>query len=102
MKVIDKIEVEPSIIEMIQALYEDYRAKQDLLTMLFEIHKADEDSSVIESKPFETYEKKFMKTKIKYDTAMKELQKKYIPEKYQNSSYRFEVNFEENVLEIQE
>ena len=56
MKIVTKIPVNSEVIEMIQALYEDYRAKQDLLTMIFELHKTDEDGAVIDSKPFETYE----------------------------------------------
>ena len=61
MRTIEKIKVNHEAIEIVQALYEDYRAKQDLLTMIFELHKNDTDGSVIDSKPFETYEKKFMK-----------------------------------------
>lgn len=102
MKVIEKIEVKQEIIEMIQALYEDYRAKQDLLTMLFELHKTDEDDTLINSKNFEGYEKKFMKAKIAYDTAMKEIQAEYIPEHYKKTKYQFEVNFVDNTLDIQE
>lgn len=102
MRTIEKIKVNHEAIEMVQALYEDYRAKQDLLTMIFELHKNDTDGSVIDSKPFETYEKKFMKTKIKYDTAMKELQENYIPDQYKKGEYTFEVNFEEDTLDIKE
>ena len=102
MRTIEKIKVNHEAIEMVQALYEDYRAKQDLLTMIFELHKNDTDSSVIDSKPFETYEKKFMKTKIKYDAAMKELQENYIPDQYKKGEYTFEVNFEEDTLDIKE
>ena len=41
-----------------------------------------------------------MKVKIAYDAIMKELQEKYIPDKYKEGNYRFEVNFEDKVLEI--
>ena len=102
MKIVTKIPVNSEVIEMIQALYEDYRAKQDLLTMIFELHKTDEDGAVIDSKPFETYEKKSMKAKIKYDTAMKTLQENYVPEDYRKSNYRFEVNFEDNTVDIED
>lgn len=99
-KIIEIIPVEEKIINYVQSIYEDYRAKQDLLTMIFEIHKNDEDDSIIDSKPFNSYEKKFMKVKIAYDAIMKELQEKYIPDKYKEGNYRFEVNFEDKVLEI--
>ena len=41
-----------------------------------------------------------MKVKIAYDTCMKEIQKKYIPDEYKNDNYRFEINFENRRLEI--
>ena len=100
--VIEKVKVEHDVIEYVQALYEDYSAKADLITMIFEMHKNDDDDAVISSKPFETYEKKFMKAKIKYDQAMKELQENHVPEKYQVGSLRFEVNFEDDTLDIVE
>ena len=41
-----------------------------------------------------------MKSKIKYDTIMKEVQTKYIPEDFKRDGYRFEINFEDKVIEI--
>lgn len=99
-EIIDRIGLENTILDYVQAAYEDYNAKRDLLTMLFELHKFDEDGSIIESIPFKNYEKEFMKAKIKYDTAMKEIQKNYIPAQYQKENLRFEVNFEEGLIEI--
>ena len=99
-KIVKTITLEEDIINYVQSIYEDYRAKQDLITMIFELHKNDEDDSIIESKPFISYEKKFMKVKIEYDTIMKEIQKKYIPDEYKNDNYRFEINFENRRLEI--
>lgn len=100
MNILKKISMDKSIVEMLQAYYEDYRAKQDLLTMIFELHKHDEDGSVVESAPFKSYEKQFMEAKIKYDTMMSTIQKTYIPKEYQKDIYRFEVNFDESVVEI--
>lgn len=99
-EIVEKIPVSKDIIDYLQSVYEDYKAKQDLITMIFEIHKNDEDDTIIDSKPFSSYEKKFMKIKIEYDTIMKELQENYIPEKYKKGNYRFEVNFGDGVLEI--
>ena len=99
-KIIASFPIDLEILDYIQAAYEDYRAKQDLLTMMFEIHKYDEDDSIIDSIPFQSYEKKFMKAKIKYDTIMKEVQTKYIPEEFKRDGYRFEINFEDKVIEI--
>lgn len=100
MKIEKSIKVESSIIEMIQAIYEDYSAKSDLLTSMFEIHKFDDDGSFIQSKPFKAYEKEFAKAKLQYETTMSELRDKYIPDNYKNSQYKFEVNFENNTIDI--
>lgn len=95
-----KKELNKDVVEYIQAAFEDYKAKQDLISMIFEIHKYDEDESIVESKPFAHYEKEFAKAKVKYDTAMQELRTLYIPEQFQSERYRFEVDFEENILGI--
>lgn len=99
-EIIKTIPLKEEILDYVQAAFEDYKAKQDLITMIFEIHKYDEDDSVIESVPFQSYEKRFMKTKIKYDTIMKELQEKYIPEEFKKDGNRFEVDFEDKVINI--
>lgn len=99
-EIIKTIPLNDETLNYVQAAFEDYKAKQDLITMIFEIHKYDEDDSVIESKPFASYEKKFMKAKIKYDTIMKELQENYIPEEFKKDGNRFEVEFEDKVINI--
>lgn len=99
-EIIKTIPLNDETLNYVQAAFEDYKAKQDLITMIFEIHKYDEDDSVIESKPFISYEKKFMKAKIKYDTIMKELQENYIPEEFKKDGNRFEVEFEDKVVNI--
>lgn len=99
-KIIEKIEIKKEVIEYIQRLYEDYKAKQDLLTMIFEIHKEDDNDTIITSKPFQKYEKMFAESKIAFDTGMKVIQDEQIPEKYKSSVYNFEVNFVDNTLDI--
>lgn len=99
-EILEKVKVEPKIIEYIQKTYETYRAKQDLLTMIFDLHKEDSTGAIIVSEPFKAYEREFAIAKMEYDTAMKELQKDYIPEKYATSEYTFEVNFQEECLDI--
>ena len=42
-KIVKTITLEEDIINYVQSIYEDYRAKQDLITMIFELHKNDED-----------------------------------------------------------
>lgn len=94
------LSLEKEIVDYVQAAFEDYKAKQDLITMMFELHKFDEDDSIIESVPFKAYEKKFMKAKVQYDTIMKEIQEKYIPQEYRKDGNRFEIDFEEENIKI--
>ena len=94
------IKLNDDIVDYIQAAFEDYKAKQDLITMIFELHKYDEDHSIIDSEPFKYYERCFMKAKVKYDTIMREVQETYIPQKYRSEKYRFEVDFENKQIGI--
>ncbi len=100
MNIEKSVKVDASVIEMIEGIYEDYAAKKDLIASMFEIHKSDEDDSFVESKPFLAYEKKFQKVKVAYDTAMTEIRDKYVPKEYQTGNYKFEVNFENNSIDI--
>ena len=99
-EIIKTIPLNDETLNYVQAAFEDYKAKQDLITMIFELHKYDEDYSIIESEPFKYYEKCFMKAKVKYDTIMKEIQEKYIPNEYKAEKYRFEIDFENKELGI--
>lgn len=100
MKNIKVIKVDKKVIDMLQACYEDYRAKQDIITMIFELHKYDTDASVVESAPFKHYEKQFMESKIKYDTTMEEIRQKYIPEELKIIDYRYDVDFDKCTINI--
>lgn len=95
-----KKEIPEGVVEQLQSYYEDYRAKQDLIMMLFEMHKNDTDAVIIESKPFLAYEKKFAEAKVYYDTMMEEIRNNYVPKEYQKAQYNFGVNFETNEIEI--
>lgn len=99
-KVLKRIKMQENDVNYIQALYEDYRAKQDLITMIFELHKFDETDTILCSVPFKSYEKQFAMAKVAYDEGMKIIQEKYITEEYQNSTYQFEINFNEKEMEI--
>lgn len=101
MKEVTRIECNKELFEMAQARFEDYKAKQDLLTTLFEIHKYDEDNTLINSLPFKTYEKQFMETKVAYDQVMKLIQETVIPEQYKKDGYRFELDFEHDNIKIE-
>ena len=94
------IPLKEEMVDYIQAAFEDYKAKQDLITMIFELHKYDEDYSIIDSAPFRYYESCFMKAKVKYDTIMSELQNEYIPDEYKTAKYRFEVDFDNKQIGI--
>lgn len=95
-----KIDININLLDMIQAYFEDYKAKQDLITMLFELHKFDEDASILESVPFKHYEREFREAKIAYDTCMEEIRKTCIPQEYQAAKYKFDIDFEDKCIYI--
>lgn len=86
------------IMDTLEALYYDYRAKQDIINSVFDIHKFDEDAVVITGAPFKAYEKAFAEAKVKYDEAMQNIQDTYIPKELQDAGCRWEVNFEESKI----
>lgn len=86
------------MLELLEALYYDYRAKQDIINSVFDIHKFDLDGSVIDGAPFKAYEKAFSEAKIKYDEMMETVQNTYIPEETRNAGCRWEVNFDESKI----
>ena len=97
---VELINVESELVDKLQALFEDYRAKQDLLTMIFELHKYDNDSAIIDSVPFRNYERRFGESKIAYETMIDLIRNNYIPSKYDSSEYNFEVDFELKKIKI--
>lgn len=100
--IVKTIPLEEETLNYIQALFEDYNAKRDLITMMFELHKFDDDYSIITSTPFKAYEKEFAKSKIMYDTAMQEIQERLIPDEFKSEKYNFEVKFDEQEIQIYE
>lgn len=99
-KEIIEIKAEREVLEYLEALYTEYRAKQDIINSVFELRKFDEDAVVIGSTPFKVYEKEFGAAKIKYDKAMDEIRDKYIPQELQEAGCRFEVDFENDVIKV--
>lgn len=87
-------------IDYIQSLFLDYKAKQDILNSVFEGHKYDTDSSVIESVPFKHYEKEFAKAKFAFDTCMNNVQEEYIPDDLKGKVSYWEVVFDDGVLRL--
>lgn len=92
---VTEINAEKGIIETLEALYYDYRTKQDIINSVFDIHKFDDDSLIVESPAFKAYEKAFAAAKVKYDNVMQKVQDTYIPKELQEAGCKWEVNFDE-------
>lgn len=102
-KIIKTIKMETEDRDYLERCFVDYTGKQDLLNSIFELHKFDSDDTLINSVPFKTFYKQFAETKFVYDTVMKEMEKKYIPQELQDKGCRWEVDFsakEMNITEI--
>lgn len=101
-KIIKTVKMETEDRDYLERHYVDYAAKQDLLNSIFELHKFDEDDTVISSVPFQSYHKKFAESKLAYDLVMKEIQEKYIPKELQDKGCRWEVDFGISTIVISE
>ncbi len=99
-KEVIEIKANHEILEYLEALYTEYRAKQDIIQSILDLHKFDEDASVINSVPFKAYEKEFGIGKVKYDKAMDEIRDQYIPKELQDAGCRFEVDFENDLIRV--
>lgn len=99
-KKIIEIKVKDSDVEFIEALFYEYRAKQDIINSIFDIHKFDDDPVIINSVPFKAYETQFGESKVKYDEGMKLIQDTYISKELQESGCKWEVDFTNNKLRI--
>ena len=97
-KEVIEIVADNEIIEVLESLYYDYRAKQDIINSVFDLHKYDDDTLVVESAPFKAYEKAFADAKVKYDNAMLEVQNIFIPGDLQERGCKWEVNFDEKKI----
>lgn len=97
-----KIKLDSTEIARIAAIYEDYIAKKDIITTLFEIHKFDTDDAILNSAPFKSFYKRFTTAKQAYDTLMEEIRQTYIPVENQTSNFNFEVLFQTEEIAIYE
>lgn len=95
-----EVKMKEEVIDKLEALYTEYRAKQDIINYIFDLHKFDEDDSIIKSSPFRSYEKEFTEIKVKYDEAMKMVSDEIVPKQYRDIGCTWEVDFNENLLKI--
>lgn len=93
-----EIRVEKGMLETLEARYYDYRAKQDIINSVFDLHKFDNDALVVSSAPFRAFEKAFAEAKVKYDAAMDMVRDTYIPQDLLEAGCRWEVDFDEGKL----
>lgn len=94
-KKVMEIKVNEGELEYLEARYHEYRAKQDIINSIMEIHVFDDDATIINSEPFKAYEKAFAEAKYMYDHTMEEIQNKYIPEEVRNAGCKWEAKFNE-------
>lgn len=99
-KVIEIKVTDGGVLETLEALFYDYRAKQDIINSVFDLHKFDDDALVVSSAPFKAYEKAFAKAKVKYDEAMKKVQGAYIPQELREAGCKWEVDFDESKITV--
>lgn len=95
-----EVKVNEEVMNYLEAAYVEYRAKQDILNSIIDLHSYDDNDAVIHSKPFQSYEKQFAEAKFKYDTIMTEVQNSFIPEDVRDAGCRWEADFQNGVIKV--
>lgn len=71
------VKIEPSIVERIERLYFDYESYKDVVATCFDLHKADTDSSFLDSEVFKKYQENMHEAFVAYNVAKGELETQY-------------------------
>lgn len=96
-----ELDLNQELVDYVQRLGYEVDGYAYIINNLFEMHKDDVDDSLIQSVPFQTYNKQFFEAKSKYEMAKVELEreiKKLVVEKtgIENPKFSWDIpNFSE-------
>lgn len=73
------LEITKDTCNYLQRLAYEVMTRKDVITTMFETHKDDADTSVLDSVPFKHYHKLLEEAEFAYDVAKQELEKSLMP-----------------------
>lgn len=95
-----QIEVTNELTEYLERLSYEIASRSDIITMLIEKHKDDEDASVLESKAFKVYSEQLGALKAEFELAKREFQDAVIPDVFKSHRYDWDLDYKSRVVTI--
>ena len=95
-----KIDVNEKASEYLERLSYEISTRSDIITMLLENHKYDEDVAILESNAFKTYSEQLGKLKAEFELAKREFADEYIPDELKNHQTEWNLDYKTHELII--
>ena len=95
-----KIEVQKDIAEYMERLSYEISARADIVTMLLENHKYDNDASVLLSKAFKVYSEQLGELKAEFELVKNEFAETMIPKVFKGHEYEWSLDYKTRTLTI--
>lgn len=95
-----KIEVNNDITDYLERLSYEISSRSDIITMLLENHKNDNDASVLESEAFKVYSKQLTSVRAEFELAKREFEDTCIPDVFKGHKYEWDLDYKTRMLTI--
>lgn len=95
-----KIEVKSELTEYLERLSYEIASRKDIITMLIEKHKDDEDASVLESKAFKVYSEQLGALRAEFEMVKREFQDMVIPDIFKSHRYDWDLDYKSRIVTI--
>lgn len=84
-----KLSTNNETVDLLQRLDFELAARKNVINALFEIHKDDPDSSVLESAPFKKYHKELVEAIAEWEFAKRQVPEKCLPAWLEGHQYNW-------------
>lgn len=95
-----KIKVNQETVNYLQRLHFEVEGRADILQRIIEAHAMDEDTTVIDSKPFARYQKEYSELKTEYELAKQEMAKKFLPDELAGKNVPWTLDFATGIMVV--
>lgn len=99
MSKVDYVDIPKEVVNEVERFYYDYESYKDVIATCLEMHQMDQDMAFLDSNIFKGYQKQAAEAFSGYNIAKGQLDQ-YIPDKYADKTYNWNLNFATNQLEI--
>lgn len=95
-----KIEIKREISEYLERLSFEISSRSDIITMLIENHRNDNDASVLSSEAFKAYSEQLTSAKAAFEIAKREFEDTQIPDVFKDHKYEWSLDYKTRILTI--